>query len=130
MVKQLNPLPAACDNGLKLVFINIVKNACDAIGTGGGTIKVSTRMKNRHIEIRFKDTGHGIPEEIQKKIFEPFFTTKELGNGSGLGLAICRDIVQRYSGKIYLEQGKGKGANFVIELPVDKLSSPRGKNGG
>jgi len=138
VVKQLNPrLPAACDNGLKLVFINIIKNACDAIGTGGGTIKVSTGIKNRRIEIRFKDTGHGIPEETQKKIFEPFFTTKELGNGSGLGLAICRDIVQRYHGKIYLEQGKGKGANFVIELPVDaclpdrqELNSPRGKNDG
>ena len=46
VVKQLNPrLPAACDNGLKLVFINIIKNACDAIGAGGGTIKVSTGIK-------------------------------------------------------------------------------------
>lgn len=130
VVKQFNPLPAARDNGLKLVFINIIKNACDAIGTGGGTIKIVTRIKKRRIEIRFKDSGHGIPEEIQKKVFEPFFTTKELGNGSGLGLAICRDIVQRYNGRIYLEQGKGRGAHFVIELPVDELNSPRGKNDG
>lgn len=119
VVKQLDPrLPAARDNGLKLVFINIIKNACDAMPRGG-TIKVSTGMKNGHIEVRFRDTGHGIPEEIHKKIFEPFFTTKELGKGSGLGLAICYDIIQRHDGKISLEQGKGKGASFVIELPAD-----------
>lgn len=120
VVKQLDPrLPATRDNGLKLVFINIIKNACDAMGIGGGTIKVSTRIKNGRVEVRFKDTGHGIPEEIHKKIFEPFFTTKELGKGSGLGLAICRDIIQRHNGKISLEQGRGKGASFVIELPTD-----------
>lgn len=131
VVKQLNPcLPASCDNGIKLVFINIIKNACDAIGPGGGTIKISTRVINKHIEIRFKDTGCGIPEEISQKIFEPFFTTKELGNGSGLGLAICRDIVQRHNGKIYLRQGRSKGANFIIELPINELDSNIGKNNG
>ena len=119
VVKQLNPqLPLARDNGLKLAFINIIKNACDAM-PAGGTIKVSTGMKNGHIEVRFRDTGHGVPKEIHRKIFEPFFTTKELGKGSGLGLAICYDIIQRHDGKIFLEENKGKGVSFVIELPVD-----------
>lgn len=128
VVKQLNPqLPLARDNGLKLVFINIIKNACDAM-PGGGTIKVWTGMKNGHIEVRFRDTGHGVPEEIHKKIFEPFFTTKELGKGSGLGLAICYDIIQRHDGKIFLEESKGRGASFVIELPVDELNQEEGKN--
>lgn len=125
VVKRLNPqLPLARDNGLKLAFINIIKNACDAMA-GGGTIKVSTGMKNGHIEVRFRDTGCGIPEEIHKKIFEPFFTTKELGKGSGLGLAICYDIIQRHNGKIFLEKTKGKGASFVIELPADACLTGR-----
>lgn len=119
VVKRLEPnLPPARDNGIKLAFINIIKNACDAIGAGGGDIKVSTEMKNGRIEIRFRDTGHGIPEEIRKKIFEPFFTTKELGKGSGLGLAICHDIIQRHEGRIFLEESNGKGTSFVIELPT------------
>lgn len=127
VVKQLDPhLPLGRDNGLKLAFINIIKNACDAM-PGGGTIKVSTGIKNGHIEVRFRDTGHGIPEEIHKKIFDPFFTTKELGKGSGLGLAICYDIIQRHNGKIFLEKSRGKGASFIIELPVNGLSEGKEK---
>lgn len=120
VVKQLKAnLPPVRDNGIKLALINIIKNACDAIGDGGGTITVTTKMKDGRVEIRFKDTGCGIPEEIRGKIFEPFFTTKELGKGSGLGLAICYDIIKRHNGKIRLEENSEKGASFVIELPAD-----------
>jgi signal transduction histidine kinase len=114
-------LPEVCDNGLKLVFNNIIKNACDAIQEGG-ILKVWTGMRSGFIEIKFSDTGPGIPEEIRDKIFEPFFTTREMGKGSGLGLAICYDIIhERYKGKIFLEEGNKKGATFIIQLPVNGL---------
>lgn len=122
VTRRFNPhLPPVRDNGLKLVFSNIIKNACDAMPRGG-TLKVSTGTKNGHIKIKFTDTGPGIPEEIRNRIFEPFFTTKEIGKGAGLGLAICFDIIQRHNGKIFLEGNRKKGATFTMQLPVDRLS--------
>ncbi|MEA3561037.1 MAG: ATP-binding protein [Candidatus Omnitrophota bacterium] len=126
VVRQFNPhLPPVRDNGLKLVFTNIIKNTCDAM-PGGGIIKVSTEMRNGHININFTDTGPGVPEEIRDKIFEPFFTTKEMGKGSGLGLAICYDIVQRHNGRIFLEDSKEKGASFTIQLSANGINHEGG----
>lgn len=122
VLKQFNSgSPLVRDNGLKLVFTNLIKNACDAM-PDGGTMKVSTGRKNGYIEIKFSNTGPAIPEEIKERIFEPFFTTKEMGKGSGLGLAICYEIIhQRYKGKIFLDEGDKKGATFIIQLPVNGL---------
>lgn len=123
VIKQFNSgSPLVCDNGIKLVFTNLIKNACDAM-PDGGTIKVSTRKRNGYIEIKFSNTGPCIPEEVKDRIFEPFFTTKEMGKGSGLGLAICYDIIhERCKGKIFLEEGNKKGATFIIQLPVNGLN--------
>lgn len=127
VTKQFTPhLPAVYDKGLKLVFNNIIKNAYDAMPKGG-TIAISTGMRNGYIEVRFTDTGPGIPEEIRDGIFEPFFTTKKMGNGSGLGLAICYDIIQRHKGKIFLEKSKEKGACFTIQLPANGLNPEGGQ---
>lgn len=121
VVKQFNQnLPNVCEGGLKLVFTNIIKNACDAMPKGG-TLKVRTEKGDGVIEISFSDTGPGIPEKIRERIFEPFFTTKEMGKGSGLGLAICYDIIQRHNGKILLEETETEGAGFTIQLPVNGL---------
>lgn len=127
VVKQFSAhLPVVPDQGLKLAFTNIIKNACDAMPKGG-TMKVSTGMNNGYIEIGFSDTGPGIPEDIRDKIFEPFFTTKEMGKGSGLGLAICYSIIQRHNGKIFLEDNGGKGAKFTIQLSVNGLNEQGGQ---
>ncbi|MBU3933896.1 MAG: GAF domain-containing protein [Candidatus Omnitrophica bacterium] len=127
VLKQSNQqLPLVRDSGLKLVFTNIIKNACDAMPEKG-TLKISTGMSNGYLEINFSNTGPGIPEEIQDRIFEPFFTTKQMGKGSGLGLAICYSIIQRHNGKIFLQQAKEKGASFTIQLPLNGLDQARGQ---
>lgn len=125
VVKQFNArLPLVPDKGLKLVFTNIIKNACGVMPKEG-ILKISTGTRDGFIEIKFTDTGQGVPKEIRDRIFEPFFTTKEMGKGSGLGLAICDDIIQRHKGKIFLEDTQDKGATFTIQLPVNGLSQER-----
>jgi signal transduction histidine kinase/ligand-binding sensor domain-containing protein len=102
---------------LNQVFMNILSNAIDAIDNKG-TITISTSKSNGSIRISIKDTGRGIPENIQSKIFEPFFTTKEVGQGTGLGLSICHSIIEKHRGSTEVKSEVGKGCEFVIALPV------------
>ncbi|GAG57385.1 unnamed protein product, partial [marine sediment metagenome] len=85
-----------------------------------GTITISTSKSDGSIMVSIKDTGRGIPENIQSKIFEPFFTTKEVGKGTGLGLSICHSIIERHSGSIEVNSDAGKGSEFVIVVPVSQ----------
>jgi signal transduction histidine kinase len=114
----------AAREGIKIVFNNIIRNACEAMKQTGGTFTVSTCVKNGKVEICFTDTGRGIPQDIKDRIFEPFFTTKNMGEGSGLGLAICQEIVQSYQGKISVRSKEGKGTVFLIQLPRIKEVNP------
>ena len=70
------------------------------------------------MEISFRDTGCGIPEENLDKIFEPFFSTKEVGKGTGLGLSICYGIIEAHGGKIEVESKLEEGTTFRVILPV------------
>ena len=67
------------------------------------------------VEIRFRDTGPGIPDEAKERIFIPFYTTKE--KGTGLGLAICQRIVKAHGGSITVESKTGQGTEFTVRLP-------------
>jgi GAF domain-containing protein/anti-sigma regulatory factor (Ser/Thr protein kinase) len=98
------------------VIYNIATNARDAM-PHGGTFTVSTRQVGTQIELIFADTGPGVPEEFGERIFEPFFTQGKR-EGAGLGLAIARRIVEEHNGELRLDQHKGRGAMFVISLPV------------
>ncbi len=119
-IRDLAPaVPRLPDYRLKLIFNNIIKNACEAMADGG-ELTVRTAYHQEMIKISFRDTGPGIPENIQEKIFEPFFTTKNMGEGSGLGMAISYEIVQRYQGTISIESEEGKGTTFTVRLPVYK----------
>lgn len=108
------------------VFLNIIINGAQAIGDvlgdgsdKKGVIKISTYNDGDYVEIRIKDTGPGIPEEIQSKIFDPFFTTKEVGKGTGQGLAISHSvIVKKHNGEMTFETAPGKGTTFMIRLPT------------
>jgi len=83
------------------VFCNLIKNAFDAM-PDGGQLRISTHLASDNAAVvEFLDTGCGFPPEHAEVIFEPFFTTKD--KGSGLGLAICKDIVERYQGRITAE---------------------------
>ncbi len=117
-----------CDaEQLKQVFLNLALNAFQAMPRGG-TLKVSTRRardemalwrdapgRQDGVEVRFRDTGPGIPEEARDSIFVPFYTTKE--KGTGLGLAISQRIVKAHQGNIGVRSSPGEGAEFVISLP-------------
>jgi len=108
---------------LKQIFLNLMLNALQAMPEGG-SLHIRTRIFNgwyegespgSNLEIRFTDTGCGIPDENIKKIFNPFFTTK--GKGAGLGLAIVHNIVNIHGGSIDVENNNGGGTVFNIIFP-------------
>jgi two-component system NtrC family sensor kinase len=122
--KELSPgLPQMKGSGnqLQQVLINLMINAQQAMEQGG-MVKVSTRqLDDDTIEIRVSDTGPGIPPGIQANIFEPFFTTKPVGKGTGLGLSVSYGIINNHYGQIRVESEIGKGATFIITLPLQGL---------
>jgi len=107
-------------NLLEQVFMNVILNALEAMH-GAGVLTVRTRRDREFVEIDFKDTGTGMPEEIIDKIFDPFFTTKDSseGMGMGLGLAVSYGIVKNHNGDILVQSAPGEGTTFTIKLPVE-----------
>lgn len=103
-------------NRIERVFINLIKNAFDAM-PNGGKLRISTRQDGSNVEFVFADTGSGIPESIIGKVFTPLFTTK--AQGMGFGLAICKRFVEAHGGKICVESANGEGAKFIVSLPID-----------
>lgn len=105
---------------IKQVFLNIARNAFEAMAEGGEfTVKTSynPELNPGWVEIVFVDNGLGMKEENKKYLFSPFYTTKL--RGTGLGLTIChRIIVERHHGKIRIESTEGKGTTVTVELPV------------
>jgi signal transduction histidine kinase len=117
------PWTMADRHQLQQVFVNIINNAQQAMTEAGGPgrLSVSTREQgNGTMLISFRDSGPGIPEEILSRIFDPFFTTKEVGKGTGLGLSVSYGIVHEHDGRIWAESEDGRGAAFLIELPIRK----------
>ncbi len=108
---------------LNQVFLNLLVNACDALG-GRGRIRISTESDAERVFVHFEDDGPGVPEEIRTRIFDPFFTTKPVGKGTGLGLSISHGIVERHGGRISVRSRPGSTV-FTLELP----RSPRGGDG-
>jgi signal transduction histidine kinase len=105
---------------LQQVFMNLVSNAAEAMETTGGSLSIETKhlLAEDKLQINFKDTGPGIPEENMPKLFEPFFTTKKKGKGVGLGLSVAYGIVQEHGGSIYAKSELGQGTTFQVKLPL------------
>lgn len=122
--KYNHSLPRILDFGLSSVVTNIIKNALEAMPSGGA-IDISTDINDSSVEIRFKDRGPGIPEETMKHIFEPFFTTKSINKGAGLGLAICNEIIKKYEGRIDVASTLGKESSFTVLIPKKHLENAR-----
>ncbi|WP_293073336.1 ATP-binding protein [Moorena sp. SIO3H5] len=129
VIKQYGDLPLVdCYPAqLNQVFMNILENALDAIEHKSVescpfsvfTIRIQTELVDQNwVVIRIADNGPGIPAAIKDQIFDPFFTTKEPGKGTGLGLAISYQIITQHRGKIEVASEPGKGAEFVISLPI------------
>ncbi len=114
------PQTMADTGQLQQVFLNIILNAETEMKTahGKGNLVVKTERVADTIRISFKDDGPGIAKENLEKVFDPFFTTREVGTGTGLGLSICHGIVTEHKGRLYVKSQLGKGATFIIELPV------------
>lgn len=100
---------------LKQVFINLFKNAVEAV-PDRGKVMVAVGRQQGMMEITVTDNGNGIPQEIIDKLGTPFFTTKE--NGTGLGLSVCYSIVQSHGGKISVSSQAGQGTTFTVLLPA------------
>lgn len=106
----------SCENTkIKQVFINLIKNAIDAMKNGGSIILKIKEVRDT-IQVLVIDQGSGIPSEIMNKIGEPFYTTKE--KGAGIGLMVCFQIIESHDGTIQLESKVGMGTTFTITLPA------------
>jgi signal transduction histidine kinase len=111
-------------NKMERVFINLIKNAIDAMPQGG-KLEVSSHQKGENVDFTFADTGTGMTEQTKAKIFMPLFTTK--AQGMGFGLAICKRIVEAHGGKISAESILGKGTTFTITLPIEQELKVQGQ---
>jgi len=99
------------------VVMNLVGNAMDALGPGGGNVWIVVERDDDLVCIRVRDDGPGIPPEARRRVFTPFFTTKPPGVGTGLGLAISREIMALHRGTLELAPSGERGAQFVACLP-------------
>jgi two-component system, NtrC family, sensor kinase len=104
---------------LRQACVNVIMNACEAMGRGG-TLGIESRAVEDDGktwgELSFADTGPGIPADVLPRIFDPFFTTKE--RGTGLGLSVVYGIVERHGGKIELQSEAGRGTRVAIRIPA------------
>lgn len=119
---QSLPFVQVDPNLLHQAFLNILVNARQAMPRGG-RLTVETRphpSSERSVEIRFTDTGTGIPSDHLRRIFQPFFTTK--AQGTGLGLAIAARAVEEHGGRITVDSAVGRGTTFTVALPANSPS--------
>jgi two-component system nitrogen regulation sensor histidine kinase NtrY len=112
---KASPIVVADKEELRRVFINVFRNAVQAI-PGKGEVRVATSVVNDVLEVVIADTGRGIPDEIKSRLFEPNFSTKT--EGMGLGLAISKQIILDLNGHIEIESALGKGTKVRIILPI------------
>jgi two-component system NtrC family sensor kinase len=107
------------------VFVNLVKNAIDAMPRGG-RLTVTTLRRGPRAAVSIRDTGVGMSPAHLEKVFIPFFTTKEPGKGTGLGLSVSYSIIRNFGGDFYVESNPGRGSTFTVELPLALTSGPAG----
>ena len=110
---------------IKRVFINLIKNAIDAMPNGGKII-IDINQVNGSLEVSFSDTGVGIAEDVLPKLFSPLFTTK--AQGMGFGLAICKRIIEAHGGTITVKTVKDKGTTFTVTLLIEPKLEIGGEN--
>ena len=101
---------------IKRVFVNLIKNAIDAM-PNGGKITIESKQANGCLEVSFSDTGRGICDEVLPKLFAPLFTTK--AQGMGFGLAICKRIIEAHGGKVTVKTVKAHGTTFTVTIPIE-----------
>jgi signal transduction histidine kinase len=138
--RNLDPDAGAVDlypQEITRVFLNLISNGFYAAtkrkessnGDFEPTLSATTKSLGNRVEIRIRDNGTGIPQEVKEKMFNPFFTTKPAGEGTGLGLSMSHDIVvKQHGGKIDVATEPGSFTEFIITLP--RTLSAQGNTGG
>ena len=115
LLEENVPLLQLDEKLIKQALLNIIKNAMNAMSSGGH-LAIHVFAENDNVVLIIKDDGEGIPEGNLDKIFEPYFTTKDFG--SGLGLTLVYKIIKEHKGEIQLKSKLGLGTSFIIKLPV------------
>lgn len=105
---------------LSQVFLNIIRNAIQAIADSGhdGVVGIVSRKASDRIDILVRDNGVGMSPEQAAHAFDPFYTTREVGQGTGLGLTVARDIVRAHGGDIEITSQPGVGTTVAVHLPT------------
>ncbi len=115
------PVVQADPHEIQQVLVNLVTNAHQAIRSKGspGVVSIRTARKGEaSVVIEVRDDGPGIPDDLRDRIFDPFFTTKPPGEGTGLGLSLVYGTVRSHGGSVEVESAPGRGAKFVVTLPI------------
>jgi signal transduction histidine kinase len=113
------------ESGIRGIWLNLCMNAVQAM-PDGGLLTLRTLGHPHNVVLEVEDNGPGIERKHLDRIWDPFFTTKPPGKGTGLGLSITQRIVQRHAGTISVQTAPGRGARFIVELP---LHGPGGQRG-
>jgi len=115
------------------IIMNLCTNASHAMENSGGVLEVSLRpqqvdpsiradrrkkRERRYLELKVKDSGCGIPDDIINNIFDPYYTTKNLGAGTGLGLSVVQGIIKTCDGEIFVKSKPGTGTTFTLLFPA------------
>jgi signal transduction histidine kinase len=111
---------------IEQVVLNLITNAARAMEKYNGEpklVEIKSCARDNTLSIHVADSGPGVPVELREKIFDPFFTTKE--DGSGIGLNIAQRIVADHNGTITLGKSRWGGAEFTIELPIERRMNTR-----
>lgn len=112
---QLHAVPGQ----LHQVFVNLISNACNAMGEEGGVVSVQTRrLGPSEIQVVFEDNGVGIQPGDLDRVFEPFFSTRRKGKGTGLGLSIVKNIIEQHKGRIEIESVPSQRTEVTVVLPA------------
>jgi signal transduction histidine kinase len=119
LVRDFGDVPEVYGDGMRLTeaFLEIIDNARRAMPTGGNLTIGSRPLTEKLVQVRFADTGPGIPTELHERIFEPFFTTKQEWEAKGLGLAVAHRIIEAHHGTIVVDSS-GRGATLLVTLPA------------
>ncbi len=120
VIKQYEDVPNVniFPDQMNQVWTNLIVNAVQAMDNKG-ILTVGIKRDDNYVVVSIRDTGKGIPKEIQAKIFEPFFTTKVSGEGSGLGLDIIKKILDSHKGQISFVSEEGAGTTFYVKIPLN-----------